>query len=725
MRCLIAVMAWIPVLLTTGADQVFSQDTWNMELIGRAAYDGSFLNFAVNGEYSYVAASTGTFSVVDLSDPGRPHRIGTVAEGILVWDFLTVDTLLYVSIHPGQVIIYNISDPSWPVELAFIEQDLGFGNLIKLYNGYIGSVKVLDGYFYVISIADPLVPQEAAVIAVDHPVTDFEFSGNYLLLVERDPLDGYYYFEIYDMGDIDNPQLIYSSQLGYASYYLRLDVVGDYAYIYYGVSGIQIYDLRNIPEVDLVNTAFEGEGIVDTRVHGNILFAVKNPNSLLTLDVSDPVNPTITNECICYPRSLSILENLIVSDDILYFVAESQALSFYDVSDPDSPSVLGRYVTDTQNANVARWGDFAYTGSAGLRIFDIGDPTDPVGLDWYYLPDETRYCLASNGLLFVVNMNNVIIYSLSDPRHPDSLSTVYTDNIVHRVYADDPFLYIANDGDGFSIVDTSDPLNPVEVGRFPSEHPFNYYRSIFAYEDYAYTAEADSGVGIYNIADPSYPVKAAAYDDAPNPTCVFYSDGMVYVTDHYEGLLILDVTDPANPLLRGTYEFDQAYDIFVAGDTAYVAARRYGLMVFDVSNPFAPQLIGGFEDPGYCWGVTVENDTVFALSTNAGGLNILRYDETVGVRDLFEKPESFRLAQSYPNPFNATTTLDYSLPESAEVILSIYDILGRRVDTLFEGKRDAGKYTVTWDASEFPSGVYFARLEAGESTETIKMVLLK
>ena len=62
---------------------------------------------------------------------------------------------------------------------------------------------------------------------------------------------------------------------------------------------------------------------------------------------------------------------------------------------------------------------------------------------------------------------------------------------------------------------------------------------------------------------------------------------------------------------------------------------------------------------------------------------------------------------------------------NAKIAIYIYNLLGQRVAAIFEGTREAGEHTITWDATYFPSGVYFARLEAGEHSENIKMVLLK
>ena len=88
-------------------------------------------------------------------------------------------------------------------------------------------------------------------------------------------------------------------------------------------------------------------------------------------------------------------------------------------------------------------------------------------------------------------------------------------------------------------------------------------------------------------------------------------------------------------------------------------------------------------------------------------------------------PDRFMLLQNYPNPFNAQTTIRFILPKSQNVELTIYDLLGRRVEVLMDEYRQAGVHTVNFDASDYPSGIYFARLETNNATKSIKMLLLK
>jgi hypothetical protein len=88
-------------------------------------------------------------------------------------------------------------------------------------------------------------------------------------------------------------------------------------------------------------------------------------------------------------------------------------------------------------------------------------------------------------------------------------------------------------------------------------------------------------------------------------------------------------------------------------------------------------------------------------------------------------PVQTRLMQNYPNPFNPTTTLRYELASAQDVRVTVFDMLGRQVAELVNGYRDAGTYTVTFDANSLPSGVYFSRLQAGQFSQTQRMLLVR
>lgn len=87
--------------------------------------------------------------------------------------------------------------------------------------------------------------------------------------------------------------------------------------------------------------------------------------------------------------------------------------------------------------------------------------------------------------------------------------------------------------------------------------------------------------------------------------------------------------------------------------------------------------------------------------------------------------ESVSLEQNYPNPFNPATTIEYSIPKKSAVLLTVHDGLGREVARLVDGEQAAGRHSIVFDATQLPSGLYYYRLAAGESTQVRRMTVVK
>jgi hypothetical protein len=83
------------------------------------------------------------------------------------------------------------------------------------------------------------------------------------------------------------------------------------------------------------------------------------------------------------------------------------------------------------------------------------------------------------------------------------------------------------------------------------------------------------------------------------------------------------------------------------------------------------------------------------------------------------------LKQNYPNPFNPSTTIEYALPQNAQVTLKVYNVIGQEVKTLANGVEPAGVHSIKFDATNLTSGVYFYRLQAGSFSQVNRMLLLK
>lgn len=112
----------------------------------------------------------------------------------------------------------------------------------------------------------------------------------------------------------------------------------------------------------------------------------------------------------------------------------------------------------------------------------------------------------------------------------------------------------------------------------------------------------------------------------------------------------------------------------------------------------------------------------------------MSYSGTLDLKDnTTVQPQNFVLSQNYPNPFNPLTTIDYQLPITSEVEISVFNLLGQKIITLVSEKQPPGTYTIEWNAKDLPSGIYPVRLEAGDPSldfghgfvQTRKLILQK
>lgn len=122
------------------------------------------------------------------------------------------------------------------------------------------------------------------------------------------------------------------------------------------------------------------------------------------------------------------------------------------------------------------------------------------------------------------------------------------------------------------------------------------------------------------------------------------------------------------------------------------------------------------------------NNIVVGYAVSSDG-SIIRLDDTLGILTGINSnnniPHEFSLEQNYPNPFNPATQIEYNIARETFVRLSIYDALGRELKVLINENKKPGTYNLTFDAANISSGVLFYKLQAGDFTQTRKMILLK
>ena len=388
----------------------------------------------------------------------------------------------------------------------------------------------------------------------------------------------------------------------------------------------------------------------------------------------------------------------------------------------------------------------------GLSIVDIdANPPVEVALVPSLMPgrDAKDVKVYKHYAILIKGQEPAQVIDLSDPTQPDSVSIIHLGPLssnggAHNCFVLDQYLYIVGDNGngGLTIYDLSDPAQPDKVGEY---QPY-YYHDFHARGDVGYAAAIfGGGIDILDISDKSQPslISNINYNGSGAHNSWTTEDGRyLFVGDEIGSsgnwTRIFDVSDPLNVTQVSEYIVDSlatVHNCYVQGDYLYVAHYTEGVRVVNVANPANPVEVAYYDTypaQGYgyggVWSVYPYFDSGKIIASDRHtGLYVLEVDwASLGTdppTDPF--PDEFSLAQNYPNPFNSATTFRYVLPRSGWVELSIYDLAGRLVATSVDASQTAGHHRTVWDAGTAVSGIYFYVLRLGDQSRTRKLLLLK
>ena len=175
-----------------------------------------------------------------------------------------------------------------------------------------------------------------------------------------------------------------------------------------------------------------------------------------------------------------------------------------------------------------------------------------------------------------------------------------------------------------------------QLGMAGSYDTSGYAQDVAVSGGDAYIADGNNGLVVVDVSDPTDPVRVGGYYDSNYAQGVAVSGDYAYVADGTGGLVVVDVSDPPDPTWVGGYDAsDYAYGVAVSGGYAYVADRDSGLVVVDVSDPANPTRAGGY-DTGSAQSVAVAGGYAY-VADGSGGLVVLEPDsDGDGVADVYD-----------------------------------------------------------------------------------------
>jgi len=414
--------------------------------------------------------------------------------------------------------------------------------------------------------------------------------------------------------------------------------------------------------------------------------------------------------------------------------------------------IVGTYESEGNICDIQIRGNYVFlaSGEADFEIIDVNDPQSPCRIGQY---QDYR-----NALLLAIERNRAYIYlwaayepleiailDISDYSNPQYLGAYYPENSpenrIRDIACSDTLLFTANFYDGMKIINVADPGYPyiisavlppdVEYGTGTTylftDPPYCYVGCFNDFMWYGYTQ-------FINILNPADPVVVSEFTTGSFGS-IIVRENIGYLASYdevYTRFDIYDLSDPSTPNVMGSYRnfvnsVIAVEDLCVNNDQAFLLLNFNGqatyIKILDLSDPANPVLEGAYNPGEYFQCIDCSEDYFFVGTDN--NLRIMRYvPTTINNNSVNKFHYNFNLI-AFPNPFNVQTTISFSLACQSQVNISIYDITGRLVDLLASKYYDVGKHELVWDATGQPSGIYFARLRAGEYFKTNRMVLLK
>lgn len=651
---------------------------------------------------AYLAAGELGMVVVDITNPVQPIIIDSIAQGGMVQD-VAVDGGIIAFLADGKqgLLIYDISDLN-SVELVGSYNNFLDANQVELsVNGLVVTDK--DSALYVINpeinptsqsvsttesqqgtaqsvaaqgslafvayagqglrvidVSNPEFPVEVAGYespGESHAVT---LSGDFIYL--SDGTQGMRLLFL-EAASSSNPDVIEIAEVNTPGEVYNVTVIGQTAYLADGSNGLRVVSLVNPAQpVDLGWEDTPGTAM-DVAVRSDYAYVADGDSGLRVINVIDASRPAEVGALGIPGQARSIYLQVDQSDPgqlTAYLAAGEGGLRVVNVTDPTSPVEIGAFTDYETVLDVEVSGNYAYlmTGTWGLRIVDISIPGNIQEVGLYNSPGESLGMTFMNQYAYIADgTRGMRIVDISEPSVPVEVGFYDIPRVVMGVTVSGDYAYLTDLERGFRIADISDVRRLKQAGHYDQgsvvvdidvENDIAYLAeaaglqtvnvdnvkspqgqdllaspgkatSVVVLNDLAYLTDQDLGLSIIDVEDPSDLELIGSYRTPGSAQDVYVSGSYAYIADGPAGLQIVNVSDPADPKTSSVIDqFQDATSVVVIGNFAYLADGPNGIWVIDISKPVTPETVAFIDTPGFVQDLESSGTYLFVADGEAG-----------------------------------------------------------------------------------------------------------
>ncbi|HTY08878.1 MAG TPA: FlgD immunoglobulin-like domain containing protein [Candidatus Edwardsbacteria bacterium] len=681
--------------------------------------------------YAYLAAGSDGLRVFKISDPMHPSEVGSYRPGGRVYRAANYSAdILCVAAGDSGVALVDIADPTAPRECARLRgyapaYDVGMSFYTNGSDtGRVAAVARGDSSVWVVRITDSLTLEPMGPVRRDHPVVNVTaYRQNDIPRFAFCCSGGNTVYDFCGIGPSDTALQFRTWGIARTGGWVRRNAcrlqgitpIGDTLAFFVPPSQ---YTPASRTSNTLLPDSVEGACIGDTT------FCVSDgPQGLQQFLFGDIGCGHCATPGQC--RDVAVAgSTALVADG-------SAGLEAVDLSRPNGMAELGSQRMALSACALAAVRRRAYLAGADTSIWtiDLADSSRPAARSVTRLPSMAFGLAARDSLLLVADGDSGLqVCGIADPDLPALLGAARAPGFAMAVAAQRTLAGVAADSAGLELFDIGDPAHPTLLGRYDSPGTA-FGLALDSANRRAVLADGEAGVEVVDIADPAHPALLGGFNSAGCAYDIALNENHAYVADGQYGLLVLDIGAPASPVqVGGLITGGTARQLTLRDSIVFLADGEGGLAVINIADPSHPAEVGNYAPGRQVWAVALDNGCVLALD-DAMALRLLWPYWTARQPSVAPQAAVLRF-ENRPNPFNASTAIDYQLSAAGDVAIAIYNIQGQLVRTLVSGRQDAGGHRVAWDGRDgrgqrAAAGVYLCHLAAAGRQQNHKLVLVR
>ncbi len=373
-----------------------------------------------------------------------------------------------------------------------------------------------------------------------------------------------------------------------------LTLVDDYAFVG-GSWELQIVDISDPFDpllLNVVSELYHGDAVIRDS-----LAYMAEYTQINVVNINDPLQPTLVAQI----DSLGSIYNVAVSEPYLYVFCENQTLQIIDISDLSNPQVAGTFQMLFTPSTVTISGGLMFvsgnvsSGNARVQIIDVSDPANlQVRYTFNSSTPAGAITVSGNIAYLAMRYSGLLIWDISNPSQPAHLAVFNPGRAIFDVSIEGTTACLANELNGILLVDVSNPVSPVVIGSCDTP---DFANRVVLRGNRVFVG---SGIGLH-IVDVSDPLPSPGFlgsycNPGQDYASIALANNKLYAVEGFEWMKILDVSEPAQPVLLGGYEVLGAYRVQVVGNKAYIMNQLGSFDIVDVSDPAAPLLLGSYAE---------------------------------------------------------------------------------------------------------------------------------